>query len=133
MSENEIKPVAWMLECQNMGTGTNWKLSWTRSGAGVCSRIEGAAHEVSLYDQSTIDALTQQISELKTMLSIAEFQRKEMQAERDAAVADARRWNELCRQIDAGTFPSVVIEDAMEMGSGALELQVDASMAEGGE
>lgn len=54
-------------------------------------------------------------------------------AQRDAAVADARRWNELCRQIDAGTFPSVVIEDAMEIGSGALELQVDASMAEGGE
>lgn len=56
-----------------------------------------------------------------------------LKAERDAAVADARRWNELCRQIDAGTFPSVVIEDAMEIGSGALELQVDASMAEGGE
>ena len=88
MSENEIKPIAWMLECQNMGNGTGWKLSWTRSGAGVCLRLNGEAHEVALYDQSAIDALSKQISELKTMLSIAEFQRKEMQAERDAAVAD---------------------------------------------
>lgn len=83
MSENEIKPVAWVdLEC--------WKAT---NDAGESFFTDYQDEEtVALYDQSAIDALTKQISELKTMLSIAEFQRKEMQAERDAAVADAERY-----------------------------------------
>lgn len=103
MSDNDIKPVAWTSELQ---------LYLVREQGYGTMASDDRHWSIALYDQSAIDHL---------------------KAERDAAVADARRWNELCRQIDAGTFPSVVIEDAMEIGSGALELQVDASMAEGGE
>lgn len=52
-------------------------------------------------------------------------------AQQPAAVdgENARRWKELCRQIDAGEFPASIIDDAMNMGSGALELHVDAALA----
>lgn len=79
MSDNEIKPVAWRW----LDTCTFRKSIPKTATAGDWN---------PLYDQSAIDTLTNQISELKTMLSIAEFQRKEMQAERDAAVADAYQW-----------------------------------------
>lgn len=119
MSENEIKPIAWMLECQNMGNGTGWKLSWTRSGAGVCLRLNGEAHEVALYDQSAIDRLLEKIDRLEMIESSwLEFMGKtdwvqtasephelgkhradvlkdridRLTAERDAAVADAERY-----------------------------------------
>lgn len=40
---------AWMLEYQTMGGDTTWKLSWSKSGAGVCNRIQGPSHEIKLY------------------------------------------------------------------------------------
>lgn len=107
MSDNEIKPVAWVdLEC--------WKAT---NDAGESFFTDYQDEEtVALYEQSAIDALTNQISELKTMLSIAEFQRKEMQAERDEAnrklsvavadgkalVADAERYRKI-EALAAGT------------------------------
>lgn len=45
----EQEPVAWMLECQTMTGDTCWRLSWSRSGAGVCRRLNGDAHEKPLY------------------------------------------------------------------------------------
>ena len=84
MSDNEIKPVAWVERNEN-GHDRMWSYS-------LESWANRPANPEPLYDQSAIDALTKQISELKTMLSIAEFQRKEMQAERDAAVAYAARY-----------------------------------------
>lgn len=103
MSENDIKPVAWV-ECNANGHDRMWSYS-------LESWANRPANPEPLYDQSAIDALTKQISELKTMLSIAEFQRKEMQAERDEAnrklsvavadgkalVADAERYRWLKR------------------------------------
>lgn len=83
MSENEIKPVAWTSECQ---------LSAVRIQGDGIMMAKGRGWKIGLYDQSAIDTLTKQVTELKTMLSITEFQRKEMQAERDAAVADAERY-----------------------------------------
>ena len=81
MSENKIKPVAWTSECQ---------LSAVRIQGDGIMMAKGRGWKIGLYDQHAIDALNNQISELKTMLSIAEFQRKEMQAERDdyASAAD---------------------------------------------
>lgn len=79
MSENEIKPVAW---CAVDDMRNEWAFAWGGTG-------RRPWHDSPLYDQSAIDALSKQISELKTMLSIAEFQRKEMQAERDEAFAAA--------------------------------------------
>ncbi|MDD2741245.1 MAG: hypothetical protein PHV02_03170 [Rhodocyclaceae bacterium] len=46
---NLAEPSAWMLECQTPGGDTTWRLSWGRSGAGMCNRIEGEAHEIPLY------------------------------------------------------------------------------------
>jgi len=86
MSENEIKPVAWVR------VGMVETLTQEVNFLVKCGGLQEFDSDNPLYDQSAIDALTNQISELKTMLSIAEFQRKEMQAERDAAVADAERY-----------------------------------------
>lgn len=97
MSENEIKPVAWVERNAN-GHDRMWSYS-------LESWANRPANPEPLYDQSAIDALTKQISELETMLSIAEFQRKEMQEERDAAVADAERYRWLrdkCNHIGGG-------------------------------
>ncbi len=44
------EPVAWMLECQTHTGDTAWKLSWSRSGAGVCNRLQGQWHEKPLYE-----------------------------------------------------------------------------------
>lgn len=78
MSENEIKPVAWQWQDEiGKWNPVQYEKAMQRGVNGYKVR--------ALFDQSAIDALTNQISELKTMLSIAEFQRKEMQAERDEA------------------------------------------------
>lgn len=48
--KDEQEPVAWMLECQTMtGGDTGWILSWSRSGAGLCNRLQGEDHEKPLY------------------------------------------------------------------------------------
>ena len=43
------EPAAWMLACQTMGGDVAWILSWTQSGAGLCDRLPGEAHEKPLY------------------------------------------------------------------------------------
>lgn len=43
---------------------------------------------------------------------------------------DASRWNELCRQVDLTMFPCAILDDAMAMGAGALELYIDEAMKE---
>ena len=48
-SQPAAQPVAWMLECQTLSGDTGWILSWSQSGAGLCNRIPGLAHEKPLY------------------------------------------------------------------------------------
>ena len=43
------EPVAWMLNCQTLGGDTGWRLSWTQSGAGQCTRLSGEENERKLY------------------------------------------------------------------------------------
>ena len=50
---------------------------------------------------------------------------REAAAALEAAREDSERWNELCRQIDAGEFHPSILDDAMNMGAGALEMHVD--------
>ena len=45
----EQEPVAWMLECPTMTGDTDWVLSWSQSGAGLCDRLQGEEHEKPLY------------------------------------------------------------------------------------
>ena len=47
--KDEQEPVAWMLEHQTMTGDTGWILSWTRTGAGLCNRLQGEEHEKPLY------------------------------------------------------------------------------------
>ena len=47
--KDEQEPVAWMLECPTMTGDTDWILSWSQSGAGVCDRLQGEEHEKPLY------------------------------------------------------------------------------------
>ena len=47
--KDEQKPAAWMLECPTMTGRTGWILSWSRSGAGLCDRLQGEEHEKPLY------------------------------------------------------------------------------------
>lgn len=46
------EPAAWMLECPTMTGDTGWLLSWSRSGAGVCNRLQGDQSEKPLYARS---------------------------------------------------------------------------------
>lgn len=50
------KPVAWMLAYQTISGGIGWKLSWTRSGAGVCNRLPGESREKSLITTDQAEA-----------------------------------------------------------------------------
>lgn len=47
MSDSDV--AAWMLECPTPGGDTGWVLSWSRSGSGVCNRLQGTEHEKPLY------------------------------------------------------------------------------------
>ena len=125
MSENEIKPVAWVERNEN-GHDRMWSYS-------LESWANRPANPEPLYDQSAIDALTKQISELKTMLSIAEFQRKEMQSERDAAVADAERYRWLrdnCQEA-ADYYATAGQLYFGTYGYSGIDAAIDAARAEG--
>jgi hypothetical protein len=43
------EPYAFGLEYQTMGGDVSEKLSYTKSGAGVCKRLNGESHETPLY------------------------------------------------------------------------------------
>ena len=47
--KDEPEPAAWMLECPTITGDTDWILSWSRSGAGLCNRLQGEEHEKPLY------------------------------------------------------------------------------------
>lgn len=51
------EPVAWMLGCQTMGGDVGWKLSWSKSGAGVCHRLNGEEFEQPLYTEHQVRQL----------------------------------------------------------------------------
>ena len=48
------QPSAWMLGCQTMGGDVGWKLSWSKSGAGVCHRLSGEEFEHPLYTEQQV-------------------------------------------------------------------------------
>jgi hypothetical protein len=50
-NDSSVKPNAYALGCQSMTGEITWILSWTRSGAGVCNRLEGVEYERPLYFQ----------------------------------------------------------------------------------
>ena len=56
------EPVAWMLGCQTMGGDVGWKLSFSRSGAGVCHRLSGESFEQRLYTEQQVLALLAAVS-----------------------------------------------------------------------
>lgn len=126
MSENEIKPVAWLVG--NSWSGPYALRNTDPNGWGYAEPL------MRIFDhQSAIDALTQQISELKTMLSIAEFQRKEMQAERDAAMADAGRYRWLrdnCQEA-ADYYATTGQLYFGTYGYSGIDAAIDAARAEG--
>lgn len=65
------EPKAWMLECQTPGGDTGWILSWSRSGAGLCSRLPGATHEIPLYQHPNPDEAAAEVSRLKAAIKRA--------------------------------------------------------------
>lgn len=126
MSENEIKPVAWTSECQ---------LSAVRIQGDGIMMAKGRGWGIGLYDQSAIDALTKQIGELKTMLSIAEFQRKEMQAERDEAFAAADskagwEWKKRAEKSEAERDAAVAALARVKASVGAIYYGVRAGFSD---
>ena len=56
------EPVAWMLGCQTVGGDVGWKLSFSRSGAGVCHRLSGESFEQRLYTEQQVLALLAEAS-----------------------------------------------------------------------
>lgn len=53
------EPVAWMLAIQTMGGGIGWKLSWSQSGAGVCTRLAGESNEKPLITTDQAETYAQ--------------------------------------------------------------------------
>lgn len=51
------EPVAWSLGCQTMFGEVDWKLSWSKSGAGVCHRLSGKEFEHPLYTEQQVREL----------------------------------------------------------------------------
>jgi len=43
------QPTAWVLEFMSQGGGISQCLSWQKSGAGVCNRLDGSEHETALF------------------------------------------------------------------------------------
>jgi len=43
------QPTAWVLEFMSPGGDISHCLSWQKSGAGVCNRLEGSEHEMALF------------------------------------------------------------------------------------
>lgn len=52
----KIEPAAWVLDYQTMGGDIAQKLSWNRSGFGVCNRLCGEDHETPLYTREAFEA-----------------------------------------------------------------------------
>lgn len=151
MRESEIKPVSWKWQDETV------KLNPCQYEKAMQRGVNGYKVR-ALYDQSSIDALSSQIRELKTMLSIAEFQRKEMQAERDgyasaadflelemakfqiaadearaerdADVADAERYRWLRKHL-VNWCPDYDKESLIWHAREALDAEIDAARAEG--
>ncbi len=65
------EPKAWMLEIQTHGGDTAWILSWTRSGAGLCNRLQGETHEIPLYAHPNPDEKAAEVSRLKAAIKRA--------------------------------------------------------------
>lgn len=118
---SEIKPMDWALPARI------FESEFWVSAEQVMARQKNAKEEIDRLTAERDDALAAADSkagwEWKKRAEKAE-------AERDSAVADSRRWNELCRQIDLTMFPYDIIDDAIAMGAGALELHIDESMKE---
>lgn len=124
---SEIKPIAWVERSEN-GHDRMWSYS-------LEAWANRPANPEPLYDQSAIDRLVAEAigfrmiaDESTGMLEEAEYRIDCLTEERDAAVADARRWNELCRQVDLTMFQYSILDDAMAMGAGALELYIDEAI-----
>lgn len=70
-----LEVVAWQLGCQTMGGDVGYVLSWNKSGAGVCSRLNGEEHERALCRlsdaQAIIDGLRGENERIR--LNIAEY------------------------------------------------------------
>ena len=52
-------PEAWMLATQTLGGDVAWVLSWSRSGAAVCCRLNGEAYEKALITTAQAEAYAQ--------------------------------------------------------------------------
>lgn len=70
------EPAAWMLECPTCTGDLTWKLSWSKSGAGVCNRLSGDSHEKALYTdprpQFDLKALAEDVSNAVRLASFIE-------------------------------------------------------------
>lgn len=127
MSENEIKPVAWIdLEC--------WRLT-SDAGDSVFTDYQDE-DTVAVYDQSAIDRLTAERDDANWLCR--QYVVK-AEAERDAAVPDAERYRFLRNPPEVGLQPAAWIEGRgnefiqSEWLTGEFaDAAIDAARSEGG-
>ena len=128
MSENDIKPVAWI----EPGGDAPPHVQWADGATSVYDR-EGA----KLYDQSTIDRLTAERDALRSQLDwvVRENDRlldegRDSAAERDAAVADAERYRWLRKHL-VNWCPDGDTERLSWQSREVLDAEIDAARSEG--
>jgi hypothetical protein len=123
MSENEIKPVAWVdLE--------TWKATYDAGDSFFTDYQD--EDTVAVYDQSAIDRLTAEREEAQRKLSVAV-------AEGKALVADAERYRFLRNPPDGNPQPAAWIEgrgnefiESEWLTGEFADVAIDAARSEGG-
>lgn len=60
-----LEVVAWQLGCQTLGGDIGYILSWSQSGAGVCTRLHGEEYERALVLKSDADALQSELNDCR--------------------------------------------------------------------
>lgn len=130
MSDNDIKPVAWVERNEN-GHDRMWSYS-------LESWANRPANPEPLYDQSAIDRLTEERDNYHEHLGDVVSRLQRAEEERDAAVADAERYRKI-EALAAGTPEQwQAVEDAAfashwgNVQNFALNIdEIDVARAEG--
>ena len=146
MSENDIKPVAFdgselrhgcVLHPKRWSGDTHGDIGGSVDEDATDTLMAAAADEIDRL-KAELDAAVAERDAVRNSISndmLKSYIEKHgdpipLVLELASYKVDASRWNELCRQVDLTMFPYEILDDAMAMGAGALEMYIDEAMKE---